>query len=158
MKKANIGISEESKQAVSDQLSKILADEFIIYSKLLNAHWNVEGPDFHSVHIFLETLYNQQQANIDDTAEKIRSLGHYVSGQLNKYLELTNLLDAAPAKNDSKTIYADLLEDYESIIIFLRENIKLFEEEFKVVGITDFTTSLMEQHMKTAWMIRAHLA
>ncbi len=157
MKTANIGISEENKQAVADQLSKILADEFILYSKLLNAHWNVEGEDFHAAHVFLESLYNQQQTNVDDTAEKIRSLGHYVSGQLNKYLELTNLLDRAPAKNDTQTLYADLLEDYESIIIFLRENIITFEEKYKAAGITDFITGLMDQHMKTAWMIRSHL-
>ncbi len=157
MKKANIGISEENKQAVADQLAKVLADEFILYSKLLNAHWNVEGHDFHAAHLFLESLYNQQQKNVDDVAEKIRALGHYVDGQLDKYLKLTNLLDKAPDKNDTQTLYASLLEDYDSIIIFLRENIDAFEDKYKAAGMSDFITGLMNQHMKTAWMIRAHL-
>ena len=30
MKKANIGITEKNKKAVADQLSKILADEFVL--------------------------------------------------------------------------------------------------------------------------------
>lgn len=157
MKKANIGINEESKQAVADQFSKILADEFVLYTKLLNAHWNVEGNDFHATHIFLETLYKKQQSIVDDVAEKIRALGHYAPGQLEKILKLTNLLDKAPDSNDTKTLYADLLEAYESIIIFLRENIITFEEKYKAAGATDFITALMEEHMKTAWMIRAHL-
>ena len=58
MKKVNIGITEKNRQAIADQLSKILADEFLIYAKTLNAHWNVEGPDFHAAHIYLETLFH----------------------------------------------------------------------------------------------------
>ena len=157
MKNANIGISEKNKQAIADQLSKILADEFVLYSKTLNAHWNVEGPDFHAVHLYLETLYNQQQGIVDTVAEKIRTIGHYVPAQLNKYLELTHLTDSAPDKNDSQTLFADLLEDHESIIIFLRENIKPDAEKLKAEGISDYITGLMEYHMKTAWMLRSHL-
>lgn len=157
MKKANIGITEENKQAIADQLSKILADEFIIYAKTLNAHWNIEGPDFHAVHVYLEKLYNEQQEIVDAVAENIRALGHYVPAQLNKYLELTHLSDNAPEKNDSKTLFAELLEDHESIIVFLRENIKPFADKLQAEGISDYITGLMEYHLKTAWMLRSHL-
>lgn len=61
MKKINIGITDQNREAISDQLVKILADEFVLYSKTLNAHWNIEGPDFHAVHLFLETLYKKQK-------------------------------------------------------------------------------------------------
>jgi starvation-inducible DNA-binding protein len=64
---------------------------FLLYSKTLNAHWNIEGPDFHTVHVYLETLYTQQQGIVDTVAERIRGIGHYVPAQLNKYLELTHL-------------------------------------------------------------------
>jgi starvation-inducible DNA-binding protein len=82
MKTPNIGISDKNRQAIAEQLSKILADEFVLYSKTLNAHWNIEGPDFHAVHIYLETLYNEQQEIVDTVAEKIRAVGHYVPAQL----------------------------------------------------------------------------
>ena len=157
MKKANIGISDKNRQTIADQLSKILADEFLLYSKTLNAHWNIEGPDFHAVHLYLETLYNQQQGIVDTVAERIRAIGHYVPAQLNKYLELTHLTDNAPKKNDSQTLFAELLEAHESIIVFLRENIKPFADKLKAEGISDYITGLMEYHEKTAWMLRAHL-
>jgi starvation-inducible DNA-binding protein len=157
MKKANIGITDDNRQAIADQLSKILADEFVLYSKTLNAHWNIEGPDFHAVHVYLEKLYNEQQEIVDAVAENIRALGHYVPAQLNKYLELTHLSDDAPEKNDSQTLFAELLENHESIIIVLRENIKPFADKFKSEGISDYITGLMEYHMKTAWMLRSHL-
>jgi starvation-inducible DNA-binding protein len=157
MKTINIGISDKNREIIAEQLSKVLADEFVLYSKTLNAHWNIEGPDFHAVHVYLETLYNQQQEIVDTVAEKIRTTGHYVPAQLAKYLELTHLADKAPEKNDSQTIYADLLEDHESIIVFLRENIKPMADSLKAEGISDYLTGLMEYHEKTAWMLRAHL-
>ncbi len=157
MKTTNIGISDKNRQAIAEQLSRILADEFVLYSKTLNAHWNVEGPDFHAVHIYLETLYNQQQEIVDTVAEKIRTMGHYVPAQLNKYLELTHLSEDAINKNDSQSLFAELLEDHESIIIFLRENIKPDADKLKAEGISDYITGLMEYHEKTAWMLRSHL-
>ena len=158
MKTTNIGISDKNRQTTADQLSKILADEFVLYSKTLNAHWNIEGPDFHAVHVYLETLYNQQQEIVDTVAEKIRAIGHYAPGQLNKYLELTHLSEKALDKNDSQTLFAELLEDHESIIIFLRENIKPIADKLKAEGISDYITGLMEYHEKTAWMLRSHLS
>lgn len=157
MKNANIGISEENKQIITDQLSKILADEFLLYSKTLNAHWNVEGPDFHTVHVYLETLYNDQQGIVDTVAEKIRGMGHYVPAQLQKYLQLTHLSEQPLDKNDSQSLFTELLGDHESIIIFLRENIKPMADKLKAEGISDYITGLMEYHEKTAWMLRAHL-
>jgi starvation-inducible DNA-binding protein len=50
-----IGISEENRNAVSFELTKLLADEFVLYTKTRNAHWNVEGVDFHSMHLFFES-------------------------------------------------------------------------------------------------------
>jgi starvation-inducible DNA-binding protein len=158
MKKTNIGITDKNRKAIAEQLAKILADEFLLYSKTLNAHWNVEGPDFHAAHIYLETLYNQQQEIVDTVAEKIRTVGHYVPAQLNKYLELTHLSEQALTKNDSQTFFAELLEDHESIIVFIRENIKPFADKLKAEGISDYITGLMEYHEKTAWMLRSHLS
>ena len=157
MKKANIGITEKNREIIADQLSKILADEFVLYSKTLNAHWNIEGPDFHAAHVYLETLYNEQQKIVDTVAEKIRAVGHYVPAQLDKYLKLTHLSENAPEKNDSQTLYAELLIDHESIIIFLRENIKPFADKQNAEGISNYIAELMEYHEKVAWMLRSHL-
>ncbi|SHJ07657.1 Dps family protein [Pseudozobellia thermophila] len=157
MKTPNIGIPAENRQAIADQLAKILADEFVLYSKTLNFHWNVEGPDFHTVHVYLETLYNEQQEIVDTLAEKIRAIGHYVPATLKQYLELTHLTEKTKGKNDSQSLFAELLADHESIIIFLREEIKPIADKWQAEGITDYITGLMEQHEKTAWMLRSHL-
>src|SRR2546421_5781988 len=96
---AKIGIKQQSLATVAHSLSRILADEFVLYVKTLKAHWNVEGPDFHSKHLFFETQYKQLQNIIDDLAERIRTLGHYAPATLKEYLSLTHLSEVTREKN-----------------------------------------------------------
>ena len=55
--KPNIGLSDQTREAVANELSKIMADEFILYTKTRNAHWNIEGADFYDKHKYYYYLY-----------------------------------------------------------------------------------------------------
>jgi starvation-inducible DNA-binding protein len=138
-------------------LGRLLADEFILYTKTRRAHWNIEGKDVHSMHTCFESQYEQLDEVIDSVAERIRQLGHYAPATLKEFLELTRLTEKTGEKNDSQGFIKDLLADHEGIIIFLRENINPFAGELKDAGTSDFITGLMEDHEKMAWMLRAHL-
>ncbi|MFC0514799.1 Dps family protein [Mucilaginibacter angelicae] len=152
-----IGISKENLGGVAHALNKILADEYVLYTKTRNAHWNVEGPDFHSKHLFFESQYEQLDEIIDSVAERIRSLGHYAPATLKSFLELTHLSEVLHNKNDGTGFIAELLNDHESLIIHLRENINIFANDLKDLGTSDYVTGLMETHEKMAWMLRSHL-
>ncbi len=153
----NIGIIKENRQAVSVEMSKLLADEFILYTKTRNAHWNVEGSDFHSMHLFFESQFEQLDEIMDGVAERIRTLGHYAPATLKSFLELTHLSEYAENKNDSLGFIKELLADHESIIEFIRGNITPFAETYKDAGTSDYITGLMEKHETMAWMLRSHL-
>ena len=153
----NIGIKPDNLSAVARILTIFLADEFVLYTKTRNAHWNVEGPDFHDKHKFFESQYEQLDEIMDEVAERIRVLGHYAPGTLKDFLQLTQLTEQSRSKNDSQGFIKELLSDHENIIIFLRENIDKIANEHKDVGTSDFLTGLMEIHEKMAWMLRAHL-
>ena len=90
-------------------------------------------------------------------AERIRTIGHYAPARLYELLRLTRLSEQPAENNDSLTLIRLLLDDHESIIMHLRENINLFANELNDAGTSDFITSLMETHEKMAWMLRAHL-
>lgn len=155
--KAKIGITDKNTQAVAKVLSKLLADEYVLVAKTRNAHWNVEGKDFHSMHLFFESQYNALDEMVDKVAERIRSLGHYAPATLAEFLKLTSLTEKRIEKNDSLSFMKDLVGDHEAIIIELRENINAFAEKFGDAGTSDFITGLMEEHEKMAWMLRSHL-
>jgi starvation-inducible DNA-binding protein len=156
--KANIGISPENLTEVAHSLSRILADEYVLYTKTRKAHWNVEGPDFYNKHKFFEQQYTELQDIIDDVAERIRKLGHYAPATLKQFLDLTHLSEDDRGGNDSQIYIKALLADHESILIHLRENINNYAGALKDAGTSDYITGLMETHETMAWMLRAHLA
>src|SRR5215831_94438 len=99
--KPKIGIKPEHLTEVAHTLANILADEFLLYTKTLNAHWNVEGPDFHNQHLFFEKQYNELFEIVDQIAERIRSLGHYAPATLNDFLKLAHLTEKSRDNNDA---------------------------------------------------------
>ncbi|KOY84436.1 Dps family ferritin [bacterium 336/3] len=155
--KTEIGITDTNRQTVAQELSKILADENILYMKTKNAHWNIEGTDFYDKHKLFEIQFQELDGFIDKVAERIRSIGHYAPATLKSYLALTHLTEQSKQINSSEGFIKALLTDHESIIIYLRKNIKRFTEEFHDLGTSDFITSLIEEHEKMAWILRSHL-
>jgi starvation-inducible DNA-binding protein len=152
-----IGITPDNLSKVAQILNGILSDEFLLYLKTRNAHWNIEGSDFYNKHKFFEAQYEQLDGIVDDVAERIRTLGHYAVASLKTYLELTHLTEQSREPNDSTGFIRELLIDHEVVIVHLRENINLIANDLKDVGTSDFLTSLLETHEKMAWMLRAHL-
>ena len=153
----HIGIKSKDLSEGSHLLNGLLADEVLLSVKTRNAHWNVEGPDFHEKHLFFEEQYEQLDKIIDDVAERIRSLGHYAPATMKEFLQLTHLTEKPSQKNDGKGFVKELLADHESIIIHLRENVNRFGDELHDAGTSDFITGIMEVHEKMAWMLREHL-
>ncbi|MEO6315272.1 MAG: DNA starvation/stationary phase protection protein [Chitinophagaceae bacterium] len=153
----SIGIDQKDLKEVAHLLNGLLADEFVLYTKTRNAHWNIEGPDFYNKHKFFEEQYQQLDQIVDDIAERIRSLGHYAPGTLALFLQLTHLTEQTMEKNDAEGFITSLLTDHESVIIHFRENIIPMAGKLHDAGTSDFITGLVEIHEKMAWMLKAHL-
>lgn len=149
-------LNQEQVNKISNILKQLLADETLLYLKTRNAHWNVEGPDFQTIHVYFETQYNELQLVIDEVAEKIRTKDVYAPATMSEYLQLTHLKESKFEKHDSLSYMKELLNDYEIIIAFLNESIKEIED-LNDVSTSDYLVGLLEQHQKTAWMLRSHL-
>ncbi|MDF4202992.1 DNA starvation/stationary phase protection protein [Maribacter sp. SA7] len=156
--KTNIGITEDNRAKVAEHLSKILADEFLIYTKTLRAHWNLEGIDFHTKHVFFEDHYNTIKEFVDGVAERIRKIGHYAPGTLKQFLQLTHLSEEIEGDNSSLNYMKVLLADHDTIIVEIRKIIPTIEDDLEDVGTADFLTGLLQEHEEMAWMLRASLS
>ena len=156
--KTNIGVSKPNRKEVTDVLSVVLADEFLLYTKTLRAHWNLEGMDFHTKHEFFEEHYNDIKTFTDGVAERIRKLGHYAPATMGDFLKLTQLSENYDGNNTSQEYIEALLQDHDSIIQFIRKHISKIEEDYKDAGTADFLTGLMQEHEEMAWMLRATIA
>jgi len=155
--KANIGIPEKDIEEIVKSLNTLLADEYALYTKTRNAHWNVNGPNFHSLHKFFESQYEALDLIVDDIAERVRSLGHYALGSLKDFLAVTHMDEENHDFSNPNQIIQTLVNDHETIIRIIRNDITPIADKYKDLGTADFATGLMEQHEKMAWMLRSHL-
>lgn len=152
-----IGICNKNSKAVANELTKILEDEYMLYNKTRNAHWNISGSDFYIKHKFFETQFGQLDEFIDSIAESIRYVGHYSPSTLKSFLELKQPTEMTREKDDWQGFIRELLCDHESIIIKIRKNIRHFDIDFKDAGSSDFITGLKQGHEKMAWFLKSHL-
>ncbi len=155
--KVSIGLDEKALKSISEGLIRVFADEYVLYTKTRKAHWNLESPDFYSVHKFFESQFEEIDDKIDRVAERIRQLGHFPPATLGEIIKLTSLTEQTTEKNDSQGFIKDLLNDHESIIVTMRALVKQFADHGDD-GTSDFICGLMEEHEKMAWFLRAHLA
>jgi starvation-inducible DNA-binding protein len=156
--KPNIEISEKHLKEGALLLNTLLADEYILYTKTRNAHWNIQGQNFIELHKFFESQYDALDIIIDDVAERVRALGHFALGSLKDFTSMTRLSEHNRDFTDHKHIIQTLLEDHEALIRSLRKDISTTAEKHRDLGTADFMTGLMEQHEKMSWMLRAHLS
>lgn len=154
--KPNIGINTKNLLETSKLLNTLLADEFTLYAKTRNYHWNVTGPGFSELHKFFEAQYEQLDEMMDEVAERVRMLGHYSLGSLGAFVKTTRLTEGQDESTADKMIQ-NLLDDHETIIRQVRNDIDLVNEKYKDAGTADFLTGIMESHEKMAWMLRSHL-
>jgi starvation-inducible DNA-binding protein len=61
-------------------LNQHLADAIDLQSQLKQAHWNVKGPSFFSLHQLFDQIAEEAEDYVDDLAERIVQLGGIANG------------------------------------------------------------------------------
>lgn len=153
--KLNTGISTANSKKVADALNQVLADEVLLYIKTLKTHWNIEGRDFHALHLFLDDQYQQLQTIIDAVAERIRKVGHFANGSMKQFLADATLKEINTTSSISESTMVELAADHDTLIRKTRTLINDFDQKYDDAGSADFITGIMKEHEKMAWMLRA---
>lgn len=142
--------------AIVKDLNSVLANEFGIFTKTLNYHWNVTGPRFHSLHQFLETHYKDLLVIMDEVAERARIIhGRPLSTaqELREAMRVEEHPGSFPSANE---MLADLMKDHSNQQMVIKKI--LAKEDFgDDPGTEDFLVGLLQKHEKMTWMLRSHL-
>lgn len=155
--KANVGLTDKQRAGVVALLMKTLADEYVLYTKTRNYHWNVTGPHFNDLHTFFESQYGTLDEKIDEVAEFIRYFGEKAPASLAGFLAITRLKEPDWDSPPADQMVRNLLEDHEALIRNLRADIDTAGGKHKAADVADFFTGLLEDHAKMAWMLRSML-
>ncbi|SHG26480.1 starvation-inducible DNA-binding protein [Fodinibius roseus] len=153
--KINIGISEEHREAIANELSKVLADSYMLYLKTHNYHWNVTGELFHSLHEQFEEQYTELAEAIDEIAERIRSLGYRAPGTFKEFNELTSI-EEDTEEPEALEMVRRLALGNEQVLRTARHALQPANDGEDEATV-DLLTQRLDVHSKTAWMLRSHL-
>lgn len=151
----NTGIDTKDAKNVANGLAGILADEYTLYLKTHNYHWNVTGPQFASLHLLFETQYQELAMAVDVIAERIRALGEFVPATFGQYSKMSEIKESEEIPTSDKMI-AELVDSREICATEARKIIEAAEKAGDQ-ATADLLTQRVGQHEKAAWMLRAHL-
>lgn len=146
-------MSGQANKKIVDGLTKVLADTFALYFKTHSFHWNVEGPQFVSLHELFEEQYNELWKFTDELAERIRSLDAYAPNTFSEMIKKSDI------KEQAKTPKAmDMVKE------LANDNTKMAELIFPVLrtaedagdeATVDMLIARIDVHEKAAWMLRS---
>ena len=151
----DIGISEKDRRTIADGLSRLLADNYSLYLKTHNFHWNVTGPMFQTLHVMFMEQYNELWIALDQIAERIRALGFPAPGTNSEFARLTSIGETAGVP-EAREMVRLLVQGHEAVARTAR---KIFPAAEKAGDepTADLLTQRLQVHEKTAWMLRSLL-
>lgn len=151
-----IGLSEEERRDIADGLSHLLADTYTLYIKTHNYHWNVTGPQFHSLHALFEEHYTAMALAVDEIAERIRALGHFAPGSYKAFAALTSI-EEEQGNPPAEDMVRNLVVGHETLARTARQ-VFVPADKSGDEPSCDLLTQRMQFHEKTAWMLRSLLS
>ncbi len=153
--KINTGITDKDRLAIAQGLSKVLADSYTLYLKTHNYHWNVTGPMFQTLHLMFETQYTELATAVDLIAERIRALGEFAPASYREFLSLGSIAEDKK-RPVARAMIENLLKGNEAVIRTARSVLPTADKADDQATL-DLLTQRIEQHEKTAWMLRSLL-
>lgn len=152
----DIGITADDRSAISDGLSRLLADTYTLYLTTHNFHWNVTGPMFNTLHEMFMVQYTELWSSVDLIAERIRSLGHKAPGSYAQFGALASISDAPAEPPKALEMIAILVSGHEAVARTARAVFPAAEKAGDE-PTADLLTQRLTVHEKTAWMLRSLL-
>ena len=142
------------REQITDKLNSLLANEYVVFTKTLNYHWNVVGARFYPIHVFLGDQYKELLSMMDELAERIRFLNGHPMGTVQE-MEHAASVPEQPGHFPSITqMLSELCDGHERIDQQIQS---ILNEGLSDDAVTeDLLIQLQGKHQTMIWMLRSH--
>ena len=148
-------LSMETRNKSVGRLNQAMADLSDLYSQSKQAHWNVRGPNFYSLHRLFDDLAGMIEPHLDTIAERVTALGGTALGTVRQSASGSALAEF-PLDLASETGFVTaLLERYALCANRVRQDI----DESAAAGdadTADLLTEVSRDLDKALWFLEAH--
>lgn len=138
---------------VTAGLAQVLGATYALAIRTHIAHWNVEGPEFASLHELFGEQYRALLAAADDIAERIRALDAYAPGTPEALLASAA---PAPAPRTARDMIEALHAAHKAASALCLKVAEIADDA-EDSATEDMLVAFATAHDKTAWMLRSLL-
>ena len=136
-------------------LNQSLGDTLDLAYQTKQAHWNVKGPNFYSLHLLFDQLYVQLIAYVDELAERVLALGGQAIGTVRAAAEASHLKEYPLEARKSMDHVNALVDRYGDCTARIRNAIRKAEKAGDR-DTADLYTAMSRAMDKALWMLTAH--
>ena len=154
--KSRIDLNGETRHHVIAMLNQHLADTFDLFSQVKEAHWNVRGPLFISLHKLFDELAEILEVNIDEIAERATALGGRARGTARMAAQKSRLPEYPLDITDGLAHVNALADRYATLAKHIRTAIDQ-TAQWGDTGTSDLLTGFVRELDKSLWFLEAHL-
>jgi starvation-inducible DNA-binding protein len=126
--KSAVDLDKDTREHMVVILRQEMADIFDLYSQTKQAHWNVKGPYFFTLHELFDTLAGNVLPFVDLLAERITAMGGEARGTLRMAGDETRLPEYPDDVYDGIEVVKVVLERFTHAANTVREAIDLASE------------------------------
>ncbi len=155
MESTKLGVSTEAAERVCALLQAALFDLIDLNLQTKQAHWNLKGSRFRSVHLQLDEILDDGREHVDDVAERITTLGGDADGRSHAVASKSRLgkfPDGFVAVRDTVEMLSERLA---ALTSNLRKDLGQLAELDPISE--DLAIGVIGSLEKHQWMLRAQL-
>jgi starvation-inducible DNA-binding protein len=156
MFKTKNDLSEEVRIKVIELLNTRLADAIDLQTQTKQAHWNVKGPNFISLHELFDKINEDAEDSVDEIAERVVQLGGVAEGTLRMAAKRSSLSEYPANAVDGRSH----VEALSSVLAAFGKAARLAITQSNLLGDLDSADMFTEISCgidKWLWLVEAHL-
>lgn len=147
---------QQHEETADFMVNHIVANLGVLYVKLHQYHWYVQGPHFYTLHEKFEEMYNEVNQYFDQFAERLIAKGEKPYSTLEEYLEHAFISEKPyEEKISAEQMVENLVQDYRTIRDVTVKAIDLAAKEEDSVT-EDLLIGYKSDIDNNIWMLQAY--
>jgi starvation-inducible DNA-binding protein len=145
-----------TRKKVVDMINVHLACTIDLYSQIKQAHWNVRGSHFISLHELFDEIAEAVEKFVDTLAERIMALGGYSKGTIAAVAKTSTLAPYPLTISDGDDHLKAVAKALATVAKSFRQAIEQ-SDQLGDAGTADMYTTMTRELDQYLWFIEAHL-
>lgn len=148
-------LSPEVRKHMAKLLNQLLANASDMYSHAKQAHWNVRGRDFFSLHELFDKVSEEVLEHVDEIAERAGQLGYAVPGTVRQAAQASSLREYPLELANGDEHVEQLATSLGLYVKSLRDGIDEADKAEDAVT-TDVLIRICGETDKLLWFVESH--